>query len=232
MHESQRVNTTSCARARPRPFVIKWLSSMSRIAVLVAVVVGSCTTRSLDVTDDLGGATMGEVDLASPIAAPLDLARPSSELVVLEVGNPDLAMNGRAPGVPCGTVTCAYSEFCCVPFSGAMIGPESCEATDNLACAGPGWGPGKNAVQFQCDGPEDCPAGEVCMAEGGLGQNDQISSSRCMSMAGTDDNGVLYGGVICHSTLDCPVGKTCVPGQWILDDANGPDGVPPIGYCQ
>jgi hypothetical protein len=117
---------------------------------------------------------------------------------------------GSAPpnyGITCGAVTCALqSDECCWDPS-PHCGPRQPRFGD-AACRG---------MRFQCDGPEDCNAGDRCCAavdtledDAGhlFGPNVFFCSGGCSSISGA--MGPL--GVVCHTSADCPSG-VCVPSD-------------------
>jgi hypothetical protein len=104
-------------------------------------------------------------------------------------------------GVSCGSTTCTSQvQECC------MGGTTQCQAR-SAACS---------ATRMQCDGPEDCAAGQRCFAGGAIATN---SSGMAVYCTGT--NGGALGNFLCHSAADCLAGQSCVPA-----DAS------PWSYCQ
>jgi hypothetical protein len=85
-------------------------------------------------------------------------------------------------GVPCGAQECTGDASACCHdwYDGAAGG---CVPPSTLSCGSSG-----GSVE-RCDGPEDCPMGQYCMAAPG---------SYCTA---TINN---YGYVLCHGNADCP----------------------------
>lgn len=89
-------------------------------------------------------------------------------------------------GVICEKVTCP--QLCC---PGGSCAPSSVGCGDFF---------------MACDGPEDCPAGQVCC----IGIGAHYGSADCENPA---DCGQSFQQVACHTTADCPVG-TCQQSQY------------------
>jgi len=96
---------------------------------------------------------------------------------------------GGAGTIDCGMMTCnAATEQCCLG-GGPGGGTATCIAIGDT-CMG---------VASDCDGPEDCGAGQVCCASrdssGGFG-------ARCADSCG--GGGTIGGGFeLCHDAMDC-----------------------------
>jgi hypothetical protein len=96
-------------------------------------------------------------------------------------------------GVPCGTVTCTGEAGVCF----RVIYPSNTEAG---VCGAPDAGnpvSGAPGLPEACDGPEDCPAGQMCLVyrPGGPSYG---------SFCGIPSNTRPSSGIACHSSSDCP----------------------------
>ena len=94
-------------------------------------------------------------------------------------------------GVSCGggaTCSIAAGEHCCE------------DATLHCSTGACGY------HEYDCDGPEDCPGGEVCCFPG----------DRAACRAGCAPTGV----VLCHAASDCPAGQVCCLG-FVLGAGDG-----------
>jgi hypothetical protein len=103
--------------------------------------------------------------------------------------------------IACGSTTCtSQSDECCLAGTSSACQPRS------SSCSG---------VPVQCDGPEDCPAGDMCC--------DRAKASFLSSALFCTGQGQCSGpATVCHTSADCPASNpTCVPG-----DAG------PFSYCQ
>jgi len=105
-------------------------------------------------------------------------------------------------GTATGFVTCEATNdcdvtinFCCVSASGSN--PYSCKA-DGTQC--------NNGTDVHCDGPEDCPTGQVCCGHYGNGY--------VLSCVPTNNCGPGGGNLlVCGSTPSvCPGTTSCKPG--------------------
>ncbi|HXK20001.1 MAG TPA: hypothetical protein VNG33_19455 [Polyangiaceae bacterium] len=119
---------------------------------------------------------------------------------------------GHGDGWPCGDQRCSTGQACvrclvqnqtpqlCVPSpdqdpTGYAIAIKVCDA--------PPFG------RDDCDGPEDCAAGQYCVArEGTRCQAEPSTTSFCCF---TCDN--IADCTLCHVDQDCPDGETCEPNQ-------------------
>jgi hypothetical protein len=113
-------------------------------------------------------------------------------LTLVAEGTPDAGADAGAAGVACGSLRCAAgSAACCVRPSPA---PETCEPLDGGCPLGAG--------KFQCDGPEDCAAGQSCCGYSG----------RVGSFCG---GASCFAEVLCHTAADCPTSQAncCAAGN-------------------
>jgi hypothetical protein len=128
---------------------------------------------------------------------------------------------GGAPdpllGIECGDQLCSIGQACircqvegmgeqlCVPH------PEA-DPTGYAAAIEP-CDPAPNSVFDDCDGPEDCPADQFCVAREG-----PDGFMRCRDMPSMQHSccfacGALTDCTICRSDQDCPDDETCEPAQ-------------------
>jgi hypothetical protein len=90
------------------------------------------------------------------------------------------------PGVVCGAMVCSSSQVCCVSYNGATCSSGGCSG---------------GSLPVRCDGPEDCGGGTpVCCGDISSGTS-CVASGSCASS--------YTGGVVCHTSADCPSGRTC-----------------------
>jgi hypothetical protein len=168
----------------------------------------ACTDRQLDgagiddtlITRDLAGLDLTGVDLAG----------------VNTIGATDLAVASSQLGVPCNGTMCTTDEVCCVSFNGA-----ACMMNTGGGGGGFGGACGAMAASFRCDGPEDCPMGERCVATsgGGGGFGNFVISTRCRAQMGGN------GAVVCHTDSDCTGNRQCMPAQSV-------PGAPALSTCE
>ena len=102
---------------------------------------------------------------------------------------PDAVACPGAPGCSCGS-----GQVCCVKLVNNRVSSGSC--TDLTACKGPA---------LQCDGPEDCPSGQVCCLVGTTG-----GGSSCMNP--TDCFGA-QDVPFCRADSDCDTLYHCTPAE-------------------
>jgi hypothetical protein len=100
----------------------------------------------------------------------------------------DCPTTNPTPGVPC------------VADAGSCLPPLVCCTTGGWACVAAG---SCSGYAMACDGPEDC-SGTTPDCCGNL-----LTGVTCVA-AGTCPES-LTGGVMCHSSLDCPPGRSCTP---------------------
>ena len=100
------------------------------------------------------------------------------------------ADTANAPAVTCGQ-TAACTKTCCVSTdtSSPPVVTRTCEAS----CGDAGIAP---PVEFTCDGPEDCAAGQACCGRVLMGVLEQV---KCV--ASCDDT---ISPHICHTKTNCP----------------------------
>jgi hypothetical protein len=92
-------------------------------------------------------------------------------------------------------------------------------------------------VPVTCDGPEDCPSGQVCCGTLDLAVGGYTDVS-CQSSCGTAEAGAFDGAVmgtmlmlqLCHADSVCPMGTTCGTSMFLppfLYRCNTPSTPPP-----
>jgi hypothetical protein len=150
--------------------------------MVVLFLVGACTRANPDAVRD--AATMldlgapGGSDGAPPRDGGVDQRAPSDQ-----GGPPDLGEIFH--GVSCGAVTCdPGAEICC-----ASQLAHFCEAAGQFCPGG---------AIIRCDGPEDCPPGDLCCGGG--------SGTSCQLGCGSAHR-------LCHTEADCHAGTFCCPLQ-------------------
>ncbi len=89
---------------------------------------------------------------------------------------------------------CPSTDVCCVLVEQDKFSSASC--SELTACSG---------LAFQCDGPEDCPAGESCCAV--LTTGGGSSCKDPMDCIGLEDV------VLCRKNEDCGLGEGCLPAE-------------------
>jgi hypothetical protein len=106
-----------------------------------------------------------------------------------DAGGDGMSNVDASVGVACGMTTCMGTQECCL-----ANGTRSC--VDAGKCTG---------IAFTCDGPEDCPANDVCCA----GNTGGMPGSKCEPK--TD----VCRAVACHADNECPTAqpKCCALGQ-------------------
>jgi hypothetical protein len=90
--------------------------------------------------------------------------------------------------VPCGWGFCSAGYACCVNQS---TGAQDCIPTHSVC---------SDSFLVNCDGPEDCSAGQQCCMPSGTDIGNFCGSGEC-----------LYGLRMCHGDTDCPQGQICCP---------------------
>lgn len=104
------------------------------------------------------------------------------------------------------TCSCALAETCCVTEKDGEVGDATCTAAGQCA-----------DFSFQCDGPEDCGAAQVCCAS--MTDN---GGSVCVEEAGCVEPEEY---VLCRSDVDCAADLGCVPS------GKGAHFAGVIGFC-
>lgn len=159
--------------------------------IAIALLAGACFFPSFDKFEERGARpnddaseTPPDDDADPPVAlreAGVDAALRDAEAGATRV--PD--------GVRCDDTTCAPgAQYCCV---GSVLNGDHCTTKSLGDCAFENFG---NARGFRCDGPEDCPAGQVCC----FVDSDSVGAA-CSA--------TCNGAVVCHTTADCAAGTTC-----------------------
>jgi hypothetical protein len=95
--------------------------------------------------------------------------------------------------VSCGESSC--SVMCC-PYEGQYGWTGDCVASWDECCPTPG----QVCFGLECDGPEDCPGGQICC---------EILASRGASTSCMTPGDCAYFIPVCHSHADCGGGRTC-----------------------
>lgn len=121
-------------------------------------------------------------------------------------------------GWPCGNERCSSGQTCtrclianqnlqrCVPNPDQ---DPTGYANATAACETPPYG------REDCNGPEDCKAGQYCVAyEGTLCQAKPSTKQSCCFFCNA-----ITDCTLCHTNQDCPAGETCEPNQG--DDSKG-----------
>jgi hypothetical protein len=120
-------------------------------------------------------------------------------------------------GVPCGAAACASGKACCVDQS---AGSSRCveESTSEDQCP--------SGMIIRCDGPEDCPSGERCLAKlfGEVAGVSVPSLTECYSDVETNISAT--GVLVCHDAGDCLSGVMCTPEAPLVS------GAPQLGLCE
>lgn len=125
-----------------------------------------------------------------------------------------VAPEGEAEGVSCGVglpVLCELGrEQCCI----RSLSTDSCiDAGAACTCQEPGC----EVTSARCDGPEDCPSGQVCCGEivGGSSYSNFACATSCA------DTGFLTARrVACHmdeADDQCPAGTVCSNSQFLTN---------------
>lgn len=146
----------------------------------VAVLGCGVSHRGLGIEVDVGGAGDGTSSDASAIGEPPDATTA-----------PD-ASSSPTPGlVECLADRCLVDrELCCVTASASFC------ASRSTSCPG---------AARRCDGPEDCPTGNVCCAR----VEGNTYHSACLKLTDCTDNG---GAPLCRSSIECPSAlRSCAP---------------------
>jgi hypothetical protein len=110
--------------------------------------------------------------------------------------------------IRCGQEVC--SKVCCASFDArhCATSPSDCETADN----------GEGTL-WLCDGPEDCPSGEVCC--GTPGDRLQVVSCNQKSKCIGSYEHPRYGDsmplrIVCQSSSDCATGTSCgASDEWV-----------------
>jgi hypothetical protein len=110
--------------------------------------------------------------------------------------------------IKCGGGTCNVgTQFCCQQFvSGGGLNPK-CQPV-NTQCIGP---------DIECDGPEDCGAGQVCCSIPASGNNNVDFKCRQASNCTNPSYRIVCG----NDWTVCVPGQPCIPHPW----------VPQYNYC-
>jgi hypothetical protein len=117
---------------------------------------------------------------------------------------------GTAPGVSCGVglpALCSLeSEKCCV----RSLQTDTCiPAGDTCSCTLSGC----TVMEARCDGPEDCPSGQVCcgtLSSNGMGYDRFVCAAQCMSTGNQR--------VACHEDMKtCPSNLVCANSQLLTN---------------
>jgi hypothetical protein len=127
----------------------------------------------------------------------------------------DAGSMGPQVGVGCEGVVCLPGQACilCV-LEGASTSERLCvphPIDDPMGYASATTACRTTTVFNDCDGPEDCAAGEYCVAREGVD-----GFQRCRSMPSTELSccfscGALTDCTLCNTTEDCPDGEVCEP---------------------
>jgi hypothetical protein len=119
-------------------------------------------------------------------------------------------------GVACGGSACtSQSEGCCLGASSAC--QERPASTPPSSCSG---------LFLECDGPEDCVAGQVCCYDPGAPA--AFCTGSCVVL-----QSLCSQRLLCHTSTDCPASQpSCVAiAGWCSASADA--GTPGVGcYCQ
>jgi hypothetical protein len=102
-----------------------------------------------------------------------------------------------------GIVACApspQSDYSKAPYTvddcGCGRGRYCWSCSNGVGCTDSSSAPCVDAGYVLCDGPEDCPAGEVCT-------DGPFAGTQCLAPA------MVRGNVRCHTDDDCPCGQGC-----------------------
>ncbi len=105
------------------------------------------------------------------------------------------AGGGPVEGIACGAATCRrdQGESCCLSDSSGLHcfdeqGGDRCTCTGTLC----------EALEIPCDGPEDCPAAEVCCLSDGITSNAVACRTSCNNDITVDRD------PLCHPTDPAP----------------------------
>lgn len=188
------------------------------IAITAAVLLSSgCGTDSAETTT--AGSSGGSVETGAQTPTTSTSTGTSSSTSAVAGSSSESGSTGALPDVPlptgpngvvCGTETCAPEDSCNICNED---GSTSCvPPTGGVVCLD-GW-------TLQCDGPEDCEAGQHCVLNetqlGNLGScADEDSFVACDATP----------QIVCHDDEDCPSGcQYCVAPK---DSANSP-----VSFCR
>jgi len=119
---------------------------------------------------------------------------------------------GDEDGWPCGDQRCSVGQTCircliqnqssprCVPNPDQ---DPTAYASATAACEAPPF------AREDCDGPEDCPTNQYCVANQGARCQNQPSTQHFCCFACN----AITNCTLCHSNQDCPAGETCEPNE-------------------
>lgn len=130
-----------------------------------------------------------------------------------DAGRPDAGPPAEIPGrVECGDAACdaREGELCCHaegrdPYCARRSGRPRCECS-GLFC---------DTFEVDCDGPEDCAAGQTCCAERGI-TDDEFRLVTCRERC--DSGAITVRRVVCRDRAACADGAAC-------ESVDGPDGL-------
>lgn len=119
---------------------------------------------------------------------------------------------GSEEGWPCGDQRCSLGQTCircliqnqslprCVPNPDQ---DPTAYASATAACEAPPF------AREDCDGPEDCPTSQYCVANQGTRCQNQPSTQHFCCFACN----AITNCTLCHSNQDCPAAETCEPNE-------------------
>lgn len=212
------------AHIGPASFVLTGSAMTLRIApILASALLAACSSsHGLGADAGLAPSDAGAVDVlvdAAPLPSP-DAGPPPSP----DAGPPPAPDAGAPPALPgagivCGGTTCPLPGSACIATCTRDGEPApTCVETDDetewVDCPGEQEWP---KLILWCDGPEDCPGADVCVAQEGSSG----TFPRC-SCHETDDGGCAppWVSVLCHTVADCPAwASDCRPEHFLLGDS-------------
>jgi hypothetical protein len=168
-------------------------------------------------TGGSAGVVAGSAGAAAGADAGVDAAAGAAGASVTDAGGDtsDGAGGTTQKGVgPCGEKLCAFlaDDYCCKTSSA----PPYC-ANDSVGNGCECSGPLCQTVDIHCDGPEDCPSGEICCADTGfLGGGYDVVECRQNCQQPPITGGPQWE--VCHpGGQPCANGNACKADPGILD---------------
>jgi hypothetical protein len=117
-------------------------------------------------------------------------APPAEAGVLVGSCNPPDAGGPPNYGITCGGTTCTSpTDWCCMSASAG------CQAR-SMQCT-------QNTLPMECDGPEDCPVGQICCGS----YNPEMTY--CTGQCGPTPLANAGDGRLCHTNQDCANNATC-----------------------